>query len=181
MKTKMLFLMMIINSAAFAAQEIPAYYSMSCWDGTFLYNQLNVQVQGDQINFVSSGQILELYKNLIKSPIDENWGHLYADFSITKDKCRISNEDSKILTCVTDQLSVRVSGNLGTKKDIDETIDIKGVTVQVRKVSTLSALENLNEGYELILSSGAPLNTTIFAQRYFHDVSEDQTGNCRIK
>jgi len=181
MKTNLfLVLVTFITNAAFASQGLPTNYSMSCWDGTFAYNRLETQVNGDQLKFNSSGQDLGVYANLINLPSKDMWGNIDVSFSIPANNCKLSTADSKILTCQIDQLSINVTGTIDINTKIDETVELKSAVIQLRKVDELSIWGNNTSGYELVVASNPIRTTPSLTQRYFYGLEENETANCKI-
>ncbi|MGE0764466.1 MAG: hypothetical protein AB7N80_14415 [Bdellovibrionales bacterium] len=173
-------LMTLMTSVAFASQDLPMNYSMSCWDGTFAYNRLEARVDGDQIKFNSSGQDLGVYANLINLPAQDMWGNVDISFLSPIKKCKLANTDSKILTCQVNQLSIKVTGTIDMSTKIDETVELKNAVIQLRKVDELSIWGNNTSGYELVVASNHIRTTPSIAQRYFYGLEENETGNCKL-
>ena len=170
--------LLLSHSMALASAGLP---SLECWDGTFAYNRLKTQINGDKLDFTSSGQDLGVFSNLVKLPADGSWGQLKITFSMPQAKCKVSSLDAKIITCQTDYLTIEAKGTVGINEKIDERVDVKNAVVQIRRVNELAIWGNETSGYELTLASNHIRSSPVLTQRYFYGLDRDETANCKIK
>jgi hypothetical protein len=183
MKTKIVTVLMLLGcQMAFAGSDIPATYSMDCWDKTFAYNQLKVQVDNELLKFHSSGEDLSVYQKLVEIPGNSSWGQLDVFFSIPLKDCKLSPTDSKIVTCASDLLTIEVKGHAtGPNSKIDEKMNVKRAVVQIRKVDEISVWGNNTSGYELAVAENNGQGSPALVQKYFYGLTENDTGNCQLK
>ncbi len=182
MKTKIVNVLIILMShVASANSDIPANYAMDCWDGTYAYNRLNVRVDGDQLNFNSSGQDLGVYRSLLKLPANATWGQLNVSFSIPLKSCKMSPADSKVFTCMSDPLTIEVKAVANLNSKIDKKILVKNAVVQIRQVNELAIWGNKTSGYELAIAENHLQSSPALVQRYFYGLNENETDRCKLK
>ncbi len=172
MKTKILFAMlMLINHLSIAA-EIPRDLSLSCWDGTFAYNHLEVQAKEDQLHFTSSSETSTIYRNL---PQLDSTFITSVSFSVPLKNCQSDESDSRILRCTLSSLRMKIESR--NKPEATKTVDFRESSISLRKVTSMSQFARTTTGFELLVENRNELSG--FTQAYNYGLNNDESDNCQ--
>lgn len=179
MKIKILIVVSLLLGlkTIFAGMKVPADYTLYCSDLPFADNRLNVQSDGNQVSFTSTGgHYLGISRLLKRLPNDDRWERLQVTFSFPVESCQLSKRDNKMITCFAEPLMINIKSASSGPEIIDEKVELGGGAVRVRKVEQLSFSHKDNSsGYELIIKEYGP----VLLQQYLH-VGGDETGNCKV-
>ncbi len=99
----------ILVAGNLLAADIPSDFEMSCWDGTFAYNTMDVGVNGKKLEVKLKGMSLD--ENAILNPTKERYVEL--TLKIDKGLCKVASEDMRILNCSESNVELEVRSNQG--------------------------------------------------------------------
>ncbi len=127
---------------------------ISCWDGTFAYNQVKISVENDEVHFFVSGNTPGHYSQLV--PIKSGFSSVEIRFQLPVGSCMSDPADPTITHCEAEKLTV--TGQVQDGLSSPHLTELKYIEVDLRAVHGV-APHGVASGYELFMTSmsGAPL------------------------
>lgn len=180
MKTALTMMILGFGLTAFAGNEIPENYELSCWDRTFAYNRLQAQNKDGKLNLTISGQDAEVFARLLDLSEEPRWGELRVSTSIAVESCWTSAHDKKILTCAAEMITFEATDSNGSQQ-MQKKIKVKNGMVQLRKLSEMTDWGKESSGYELVISNHQFSKIHLLTQKYYHGMGGDESDNCVLK
>lgn len=166
-----------VTASANERKPVQTPTHIDCWDGTFMYNTLDMKTVGDQLEVEAVGQSPTIFQRLLNPPPGK-WGRYGLKLSLPLEQCQQAPHDPRLITCTAKELPAKLTAPLDGRKEFD--LSLKNVLLQLRKVEEMGQWGEVASGYELVILEGYDRAPPVLTQRYFTGLSDgDETRRCR--
>jgi len=149
-------LLVVVVVAVVQGIPAPDDYKLSCWDVTFAYNRVKIEVADGQLTWTLTGQNLNVFRALLNLSSDYYWGNCEVMFSFDITQCNSSSENPQLLTCgdYNQDLTISASVSQFGQPDLKWKSVLKNGSAQVRIVeSVLRSVDPLFKLLQVVINA----------------------------
>lgn len=160
------------------AVPIPNGFHLSCNDGTYLYNVLDVRENKGFLKIEGRQNKLEFD---LSTPAAHGlgWKQLKYSAIVPTSSCFLNPTNSKLIHCKFDNLIIQLASGTGARGS-QRKVKISNVKLETRRVD-LSSSSGAPRGYEFaMIHDSNPLKLEIFSQRFMDGSAHNQSARCLI-